>query len=212
MKKSSFIWFFFIVISSSLLKASEERVSDEIFLKQALYALEEGDFFKEITPDILAQKTLPNSVKQKFVEQKRRFFVFWYPSDGLKVKSMLSFAEGSKNQPLVLLLRGASRMESLPAFLYPSREVLFCNESEATIIAGCYRDGVSEGEDEYGGADVNDVFHLTLHLPKIFDALNIVVDNKRRSMVGVSRGGMQMFLSLAKFPELQTHFSKIRFF
>lgn len=208
MKKLALIWLIFVITSSCLLNALEDKIADEIFLKQALYTLEKGDFFKEITSDILTQKTLPECIKQKFVEQKRRFFVFWYPSDGLKVKSMVSFAEGSKNQPLILLLRGASRMESLPAFLYPAKEVLFCNESEATIIAGCYRDGVSEGQDEYGGDDVNDVFNLTMHLPKLFNALNIAIDEKKQYMIGLSRGGMQMFLALARFPEVQTYFSK----
>lgn len=208
MKKLSFIWFLFIVISSNLLHASEDKISNEILLKQALYSIDNENSFKEITSDILAQKTLPDSIKQKFIQQQRRFFVFLYPSDGLKVKSMVSFVEGDRTQPLFLLLRGASRMEALPAFLYPSKEILFCCESDATIVLGCYRDGVSEGIDEYGGEDVNDVYHLTIHLAKILDELNIKVDKQRQYMIGLSRGGMQMFLALAKFPELQTSFKK----
>ena len=208
MKQSFFIWLFFIIINFCLLNAFEDKISDEIFLKQAFYTLAKGDSFKEITSDILTQKTLPDSIKQKFIQQRRHFFVFCYPSDGLKIKSMVSFIEGNVSQPLILLLRGASRMEALPAFLYPSKEVLFCMESDATVIAGCYRDGVSEGKDEYGGADVNDVYQLTLHLPKVFEELNIAVDEKKRSMVRLSRGGMQMFLALAKFPELQSYFNK----
>jgi dipeptidyl aminopeptidase/acylaminoacyl peptidase len=208
MKNLLIILLVLIIVSPNSLKASKDKISDEILLKQTLYALKEGDFYKEITSDILAQKGLPDFIRQKFIEQKRRFFVFLYPSDGLKVKSMVSFIEGSENEPLIFLLRGASRMEALPAFLYPSKEVLFCSESKATIIAGCYRDGVSEGVDEYGGEDINDVYHLTLHLPKVLDKLNTKVDKKRRYMIGISRGGMQMFLALAKFPALQTYFDK----
>lgn len=208
MKKLPLILLFFIAANLNFLNAYEDKTSDEIFLKQQLYALEAEDMYKEITSDILEQKDLPVSIKQQFIKQKRRFFVFWYPSDGLKVKSMVSFIEDDKNQPLILLLRGASRMEALPAFLYPSKEVLFCSDSDATIVAGCYRDGVSEGLDEYGGDDVNDVYNLTVHLHKILGELNAKVSKQKQYMIGLSRGGMQMFLALAKFPELQKHFSK----
>jgi predicted peptidase len=200
--KKLFLILFFFILNTSLF------TSEEIALKQALYALKEGEKFKEITADILDQETLPTSVKQTFIQQKRRFFVFWYPSEGLKIKSLLSFVEGNKEQPLILMLRGASRMEALPTFLYPAKEILFCKESDATIVVGCYRDGVSEGIDEYGGDDVNDVYQLTLHLSEVFDDLNIKPDKKRRYMIGISRGSLQMFLALSKFPDLSSHFSK----
>lgn len=190
MKKLAPIWFFFIIISTYLFSSSENQIANQISFEQDLYALDENVSFKEVTSLILAQKNLPESAKEAFIRQGRRFFVFSYPSDGLKVKSMISFIEGNTTQPLIFLLRGASRMESLPAFLYPSKELLFCMESESTVIACSYRDGVSEGEDEYGGDDVNDVYHLTLHLPRIFSELNISIDEKRRYMIGLSRGGL----------------------
>lgn len=208
MKKRAMIWLLLFTISASILQAGAKPLADEIALKEALYCLAPGESVRDITSDILAQPTLPPAMRQTFIEQKRRFFVFWYPSDGLKVKSMVSTIDGPSQQSLVVLLRGASRMEALPAFLYPSKELLFCSESRAIIVAGCYRDGVSEGVDEYGGEDVNDVAHLTAYLPTLLHTLDVQADPQRQHMVGVSRGGMQMFLALAKFPELQTSFCK----
>src|SRR2546423_601480 len=115
LRKSLFLSFFFIAINAHFLIGFENKVVDEIALKQTLYTLEEGTSFKEITSCILAQDNLPELVKHSFIQQGRRFFVFSYPSDGLKVKSMISFAEGNKNPPLICILRGASRMEGLPA-------------------------------------------------------------------------------------------------
>lgn len=188
------------------LAAFAKEPVDENALKQTLFTLQKGEELKEITADILAQDGLPSAMKEKFFQQKRKFFVFTYPSDGLKIKSMLSFVSTAESKPLIMILRGGSDMLGLPAFLYPSKEVLFAAESDAVTVSACYRGGVSEGADEYGGADVNDVFNLSQHLPKIAEKFGLKYDKKY--MIGISRGGLEMFLALAKFPQLQKEYQK----
>lgn len=196
----------FIFLSNLLTAATNQAIEDQ--LKVSLYDITGENSPKEITSKILNQIDLPEGVKNKLIKDKRRFFVFTYPSDGMLIKSMISFIDNSEDESLILILRGASRMEALPAFIYPEKALLFAAESKATIVLGTHRDGVSEGEDEYGGSDVNDVLSLSLHLPKIANFLGIKVDEERKYLIGISRGGMQMYLALAKFPELQSLFKK----
>jgi dipeptidyl aminopeptidase/acylaminoacyl peptidase len=55
---------------------------------------------------------------------------------------------------------------------------------------------------------VNDVYHLSLYLTTIATRLGIIIDQEQQFLIGPSRGGMQLFLALAKFPELQSLFKK----
>ena len=62
------------------------------------------------------------------------------------------------------------------------------------ILASQYREGGdSEGSDEFGGADVNDVLNL-LTLTKSLP----IVDGNRIGMLGFSRGGMMTYLAIKK--------------
>lgn len=196
----------FIFLSNLLLEATNQAVEDQ--LKVSLYDMTGENHPKEITHQILNQIDLPEDMKKTFINDKRRFFVFTYPSDGMLIKSMISFIDNSDDSSLILILRGASKMEALPAFIYPEKALLFAAESKTTIVLGTHRDGVSEGVDEYGGNDVNDVLSLGLYLPTITNFFGIKVDAERKYLIGVSRGGMQMYLALAKFPELQSLFKK----
>ena len=69
--------------------------------------------------------------------------------------------------------------------------------------------GASEGEDEYGGQDVNDVKNLIDFIPHLEQRLNAIFQKEKMHFLGGSRGGMQMFLALVRFPELQTRVAKI---
>lgn len=169
--------------------------ADEESFKRSLYHLEEGCTLREITDEIDCG-------------DQRKCYVFTYPSDGMEIKSMISFVPSAEKKPLLLVLRGASRMEALPAFMPGQTVTLFAAKTDAIIVLGTLRDGVSEGVEEYGGADLNDVARLSAYLPAIASKLGIQVDRDNQFLIGPSRGGMQMFLALAKFPELQGTFKK----
>lgn len=190
-------------------KAFANDQADPIaLLKQELYFLGSDKDYIDITDRILQVESMPAQIKQRFVEQNRRFYLFTYQSEELKIKSMISLVRSPQTQPLLCVLRGASRMESLPSFLYPEMATLFALDSEATVLLGMHRDGVSEGVEEYGGSDVADVYALSLYLPLLASRLEISLDPEQMFLIGPSRGGMQLFLALAKFPELQCFFKK----
>ncbi len=168
------------------------------------YELPEGVELSEITEKIVTSRYVTERQKEKIVRFNRRFFAFTYPSDGLKVKGVISFVPDCHNYPLITLLRGGTGTFGI---LNPGSD-LMCPD-KYSVISTMYRGGVSEGKDEYGGDDVNDVKNLIDFVPELERRLGIKVESRERYLVGSSRGGMQMFLTLARFPKLQASFSKI---
>lgn len=77
-----------------------------------------------------------------------------------------------------------------------------------TVIATAYRGGVSEGIDEYGGSEVNDVCHLMHYFPSLQFKLGIAFNPSKTYLLGASRGGMEMFLALGRSPQLQDKIAK----
>jgi len=120
-----------------------------------------------------------------------------YESDGLTIAGFLAYpADASADAPLPCLVfnRGGNRdfgKMSPKRFAYLSERL--CTQGYV-LIASNYR-GVeeSEGADEFGGADVNDVVNAL----NIFDQLDFA-DSERIGMWGHSRGGMMTYLALLR--------------
>lgn len=183
----------------------ESRIVEERSLKIAtLYALEDGVDFKEITHEVLSSNLTEESIKQLAAATGRRFFLFNYPSDRLKVKGVISFVLNPTGRNLLVFLRGGNRTFGLrnPADRFTCMR-------DYTVIATTYRGAVSEGADEFGGQDVNDVKHLIDYLPVLEQRLNLQFSPKNVFMLGRSRGGMELFLALGRFPALQHRITKI---
>lgn len=157
----------------------------------------------EITEDFLKSPFVDPQKKQAIESTGRRIFIFIYPSDGLKVKGIISFVLNPSLYPTIVLLRGGNRIFGIPN---PADDLF--SPGNFTVVSTLYRDGVSEGTDEYGGKDVNDVKHLIDFLPHLEDQLQLTFQKDKMFLVGCSRGGMQLFLTLARFPELQKRFKK----
>jgi len=169
-----------------------------------LYALGENEDINEITDLLLDSPDTKEHAKKSIRETGRRFFLFTYPSDGLKIKGYISFVPNSHENPLLILLRGGNRLFGL---MNPASD-LSCFKNY-TVIATAYRGGVSEGIDEFGGDDVNDVNNLINYFPELQNKLSMYFLPKSTYILGGSRGGMEMFLALARFPELQNKVDKI---
>lgn len=163
-----------------------------------LYHLGEGEDFREITDLVLRSDLTPININQMIRETERRFFLFSYPSDGLKVKGYISFVPKCEGNQLLVLLRGGNRVFGLmnPANRYSITK-------NYTVLATTYRGGVSEGVDEFGGEDVNDVENLLMFLPNLEQRLEKDFSPSRTYMLGGSRGGMQMMLALERSRSLQ---------
>ena len=202
--------------ATSLLSALSNPLSDEEARKieaeemlerskqvATLYELPEGTDLLEITDKVLKHSLTLDSQKELIISTGRRIFLFIYPSDELKIKGVISFLPQPEFNPLLVVLRGGNKEF---AVLHPSSKLL--TPSNYTTITTTYRDGFSEGSDEFGGADVNDVKNLMNYIPILESQLSEKFSEQKKYILGTSRGGMQMFLSLARFPELQTYFSK----
>lgn len=185
------------------IERQEETISlmDRCKNRAAFYELEEGETLREITKQILESPDTTSSTKEKILKQGRRFFLFSYPSDGLQIKGYVSFV--SQESDLIVFLRGGNRFFGL---MHPAND--FSLYEDYTVIGTTYRGGVSEGEDEFGGRDVNDVAALVAYLPTLEKKLGLSLSQNRKFLASGSRGGMEMFLALARFPHLQDYFEK----
>lgn len=189
----------------------EEKLEEETRLIQErstriahLWDLEDGQDLKEITAELLASDLVSEARKELIVAQGRRYFLFTYPSEGFKVKATLSFVPDSQHKMTLINLRGGNRLFAVPS---PASDISCM--ADFTVLTTSYRGGVSEGEDEFGGAEVYDVKALIDFIPELEKKLSIQIQSENMFLLGSSRGAMQMFLALARFPEQQARFSKI---
>lgn len=166
------------------------------------YDLEEEEVCREITADLLDAEETKAKIKQVIRQTGRRFFVFRYPSGEYQVKGTISFVPRPEGCPMLLFLRGGNRIFGLmnPASRYSTLR-------DYTVLAPVYRGGVSEGEDEFGGAEVDDVENIVRFLPQLEELLGIHFAPVDLFMLGGSRGGMEMFLALARSTFLQDRVS-----
>lgn len=168
----------------------------------SLYQLDQDDF-KDITQEILNDPEVEERVKQAILTYSRRIFVFRYRSDGYWVKGFLSYVQTVPKAPLLLYLRGGNRIFGLP---HPATDISCCHPFHT--LATLYRGGISEGKDEYGGEDVHDVYNLINQIPELEEKLQISLKPTQKFALGASRGAMQLFLTLGRYPELQKMFKK----
>jgi len=117
-----------------------------------------------------------------------------YLSDGLKVKGYLIKPKKEGNYPCIIYNRGGNRnfgSLNLTKAIYKLGQL---SKEGYILIASQYRGNEGgEGQEEFGGKDVNDVINLIDVLKEIPQA-----DTTRIGMYGWSRGGMMTYLALTK--------------
>lgn len=163
------------------------------------YAMSPESHIQEITERLKSSPVLLPVEKERLRQTNRRVFIFNYPSNGFKVYGSISFIPEAVNSPTLIELRGGNGIFGI---FNPANDLMTLDPY--TILSTTYRGGVSEGIDEFGGQDVNDVKHLIEFIPELEHQLSIQIPQEGMSMLGRSRGGMQMFLALARFPEIQS--------
>jgi dipeptidyl aminopeptidase/acylaminoacyl peptidase len=141
---------------------------------------------------ILERKPIEVEADAPFVAER-----VLYESDGLRILGFLahpkSIATGTK-LPCLLFNRGGNRdfgAWTNESFLARARLITGWGY---VLFASSYRGATgSEGRDEFGGADVDDVTNAL----RVFDQLDFA-DHERIGMWGHSRGGMMTYLALAR--------------
>lgn len=181
--------------------ASIQDYSERI---RAFYDLGENEQWRDITTQVLNSSDTPEDSKEAIRTYHRRIVAFKYPSDNLWIKGFISYTPDPAHHPLLILYRWGNG-----TFALMNPGVTYATYKNYTVVSSTLRGGISEGADEFGGADVADMQNLIKCLPKIAKMLGIALDPSCVFMIGPSRGGMEMFLTLARFPNLQKRVNKI---
>lgn len=117
-----------------------------------------------------------------------------YLSDGLTIHGYLAVPPGEGKVPCLIVNRGGNSKLSVWEDERATRALGKLASWGYVVVASQYRGaGGSEGNDEFGGADVNDVLNLIPLLEK-----EPRCDASRIGMMGWSRGGMMTYLVLTK--------------
>lgn len=123
----------------------------------------------------------------------------FYMSDGLRVKAYMAYPKGADQLPGIIYNRGGNREFSK---IYPYRvvDILARIASWGYVAIGSQYRGTDggDGQEEFGGADVNDVLNL---LPLLENLPQANAD--KIGMLGKSRGGMMTYLSLMKTDKIK---------
>lgn len=128
------------------------------------------------------------------------FLSISYLSDGLIVKGIIGKPKEVKSQlPLIIYNRGGSEDSGKITVKTLKDKFYFWIQQGYIVIASQYRgvDG-GQGQDECGGADLDDVLAL-------FDVIKELpyVDTNNIFMIGHSRGGQMALMALRKHPPVK---------
>lgn len=120
-----------------------------------------------------------------------------YLSEGLKITGLMAAPKSEGKFPVVLYNRGGNR-EFGSLLVSAATDILAPIAAEGyVVLATNYRgNSGSEGVEEFGGSDVNDVVNLAKTCSGFIKA-----DTSKIGLFGVSRGGMMNYLVLRKMSE-----------
>lgn len=189
---------------AELLEKENEKIAAHSAKMKDFYELSPGETIKDITAQVLAHPTTKQESKDAILAYQRRIYVFNYPSDGLQIKGTISLTPHHEGQPLLVLFRSGNR-----DFALFNPGLNLATYRDYTVISSTLRGGVSEGQDEFGGRDVRDMKHLLDFLPTLARELQISLNPSATYLLGPSRGGLEMFLLLARYPEVQNQVDKV---
>ncbi len=118
-----------------------------------------------------------------------------YVSDGLRVKGHLVVPKTPGPHPCLVYNRGGNREFGANS---PRRVALRLARFASwgyVVVASQYRGNAGgEGQEEFGGSDVDDV----LNLIPLLESIPAEADASRIGVVGFSRGGLMTYLALAR--------------
>ena len=123
-----------------------------------------------------------------------------YKSDGLIVTGLMVTPKAEGKYPCIIYNRGGRLDIGRLGFRQVNKYFSFLAEQGYVVIASNYRgNGGSEGKEELGGADVNDVMNLIPVLSEVS-----VADTSKIGLMGHSRGGTMVYKALQNKDIFQT--------
>ncbi|MCK0126928.1 prolyl oligopeptidase family serine peptidase [Gelidibacter sp. F2691] len=122
-----------------------------------------------------------------------------YLSDGLKVNGLLVKPKKKGKYPAIIFNRGGNRNFGALVIAHGAITLGEIAKEGYVVIASQYSgNGGSEGIEEFGGKDVNDITILPEVLKEVESA-----DTNRIGMYGWSRGGMMTYIALTKTDKIK---------
>lgn len=122
-----------------------------------------------------------------------------YLSDGLKINGLLVKPKKKGKYPCIIYNRRGNRNFGSLKAAHGAITLSQIVKEGYVVIASQYRgNGGSEGQEEFGGKDVNDITILPTVLKEIEEA-----DTAKIGMYGWSRGGMMTYIALTKTDQIK---------
>ncbi|MDN4166089.1 prolyl oligopeptidase family serine peptidase [Cytophagales bacterium LB-30] len=126
-------------------------------------------------------------------------FSIAFENDGLLITGFLIQPKGAKNTPVIVFHRGGNRdlgLLKVMTMMDPLAEFALKGYS---VVAINYRgNSASQGADEFGGKDVNDLSYLLQSLNSLPG-----LDATRVALLGISRGGMMCYQLMKQRPNVK---------
>jgi dipeptidyl aminopeptidase/acylaminoacyl peptidase len=184
--------FAFILIFTSC-----EAQETKLLLNQKLISnLSETPIYSRLTEEINGQ--IEWKEKFKYLDSIDIYSIT-YLSDGLKINGLLVKPKKEGKYPCIIYNRGGNREFGSLKIAHGAITLGQIAKEGYVVIASQYRgNGGSEGQEEFGGKDVNDITIL----PEILKEVK-VADTSRIGMYGWSRGGMMTYIALTKTEKIK---------
>lgn len=185
------------ILAFILIFTNSEAQETKLLLRQKLISnLSETPIFTRLTEEINGK-----------IEWKENFkyldsidiYSISYLSDGLKINGLMVKPNKKGKYPCVIYNRGGNRNFGSLKIAHGAITLGQIAKEGYVVIASQYRgNGGSEGKEEFGGKDVNDITILTEVLKEVE-----VADINRIGMYGWSRGGMMTYIALTKTDKIK---------
>lgn len=168
-----------------------------LLLQQKLISdLSETPIYPRLTEEVNGQPEWKENFKYL---DSIEIYRITYLSEGLKINGLLVKPKKKGTYPCVIYNRGGNRDFGALKIAHGVITLGQIAKEGYVVIASQYRgNGGSEGQEEFGGKDVNDVTILIEVLKEIEDA-----DPNNIGMYGWSRGGMMTYLALTKSEKIK---------
>lgn len=146
--------------------------------------------------DIIYQYQLKDT---NFNEEGLEFFKIRYISDGLEIEGFIVKPkhQKSKKLPAIVYCRGGNQSYGMLSLFQLNMMKSYAQKGFVVLASQLRGNTSSEGKDEFGGKDLNDILRL-IDITKGLD----FVDSKNINLLGYSRGGMNAYQISTKTDEI----------
>lgn len=183
----------FITILSFSQCASQS--TDKLIRVKLIDNIEDTPIYPRLTENI--EGTIQWKSEYEYIDSIEMNWIT-YMSDGLKVGGLLIKPKKPGKYPCIIYNRGGNRKFGQLLVATAARRLGRLANEGYIVIASNYRGhGINEGQEEFGGDDVNDVLNLIDVLKEVDSA-----DTEKIGMYGWSRGGMMTYLALTKTDQI----------